>query len=160
MKICLPRTLVSLQQRQTGKLSEPCETESASVRNPVGSEKIYILYIVDKFIHVHSVVAFLNKKCKKYSMPFIISKQGIRKNLLLNYLRLIISTFRGCVILFISECNWVRERGTVNRPPKHKGCRLKHAYLDILTLGEARVRIFYRRILPAYNQHLSFLRHC
>ena len=42
MKISLPHTLVSLLQGQTRKLSETCETESASVMNPVGSEKIYI----------------------------------------------------------------------------------------------------------------------
>jgi len=65
--------------KQIGKLSEPCETEAASVRNPIGSEIIYILNIVDKFIHVHSVVASLNNNCKKYSMSFIISKQGLER---------------------------------------------------------------------------------
>jgi len=41
---CLPHTRVSLQQRQTGKLFEPCETKAASVRNPVGSENIHICH--------------------------------------------------------------------------------------------------------------------
>jgi hypothetical protein len=74
-------------------------------------------------------------------MSFMISKQGLER-IVLNYLRLIISTFRGCVMLFKSKCNGVRETGTVDRPPQHIVCRLKHAYLDILTLGEARFIIF------------------
>ena len=50
--------------KTTGELSELCETESASVSNPIGSENIYILYIVEKFINVHSVVAFLTKNVR------------------------------------------------------------------------------------------------
>jgi hypothetical protein len=65
--------------RQTGKVSETCDTESASVNNLIGSENIYILYFVNKFKHLNSVDAFLNKKCKKCSRAFMFSKQGLER---------------------------------------------------------------------------------
>jgi hypothetical protein len=62
------RTLCIATAQQAGELSEPCELEAASVRKTIASENIHMPRSVDKFKHVHNVVAFLNKKCSNSNM--------------------------------------------------------------------------------------------
>jgi hypothetical protein len=54
-------------------------------------------------------------------------------------------------MLFISECSGVRETGTVNGLPKHKMMQAETCLFETFNTGEGKFRIFYRRILSAYN---------
>ena len=120
--------------RKTSKLSDICETESTSMSNPIGSENIYILYFVDKFIRVNCVDAFLNKKCKKCSRPSMISKQGLER-IFIKLSTVYNLHLYGCVMLFISECSGVRETGTVNGLTKHKRMQAETCLFETLSLG-------------------------
>jgi len=62
--------------KQTGKLPNTVRLNLLLWGTPIGSENIHILYIVEKFINVHGIVAFLNKRNVRNACLLLLASKG------------------------------------------------------------------------------------